>query len=58
MELIVRILGLELSLFLGPVQYEEEEGEVSSLIHLTTSDNSFGFAPDPVFPELDWGEEE
>lgn len=54
MELVLRLLGAELTIYLGP----EQSVEIEDSARLTTSDNSFGFAPDPVFPELIWDEEE
>lgn len=52
MEIVIRALGHELSIVLGP-QDKEPYDSASLSGHF-----DFGFAPDPVFPELDWGEEE
>lgn len=52
MELVFRALGLELSVVFGPQETEPTSGGSLS------GNFDFGFAPDPVFPELDWGEEE
>lgn len=54
MELIVRLLGVQFTVYLGP---EDSEVAVDDSGRLGTSDHSFGFAADPVFPELDWGDE-
>lgn len=55
MELIFRLLGTQLTIYLGPDEAVETEQPSD---RLGTSDHSFGFAPDPVFPELIWDEEE
>lgn len=54
MELILRLLGTQLIIHLGAVEKDEED----SIVHLSMADTTFGFAPDPVFPEIDWEEEE
>ncbi len=57
MLIILRLLGQELSIQFGPVEYEEEVIDEGSS-HLSIVDSAFGFAPDPVFPELDWGDDD
>lgn len=58
MLVILRLLGHELSIQFGPEESEEEEYIDIGGAALTIVDSAFGFAPDPVFPELDWGDDE
>lgn len=53
MELIFRLLGMQFTVYIGP----EEAAEPDDSVRLGTSDHSFGFAPDPVFPDLIWEDE-
>lgn len=55
MELVFRLLGAQLTVYLGPD--ESASGELPPE-RLGTTDHSFGFAADPVFPELDWGDDD
>ena len=58
MLLVLRLLRRELSISYDRLGYETEEEAQDESAHLTIIDSAFGFAPDPVFPELDWGEDE
>ena len=63
MKFILRLLGFSvLSLEIEPPEYElvteEEEAALELSGHLTTSDHSFGFAPDPLFQPLYWEDDE
>lgn len=54
MEFVLRLLGLELSVVIGRSSDQLSDESYS----LTTTDHSFGFSVDPVFPDLDWGDDE
>lgn len=44
MDLVVRLLGLQFTVYFGP----EETVEAESAAHLGAADLSFGFGPDPL----------
>jgi hypothetical protein len=61
MRINVKVFGLTVlavELELPPALEIEDEEEIDGDSRLTTSDHSFGFAPDPVFPLFDWGDDE
>ena len=61
MRLVLRLLGLPaLSLeFETPEVEEDDEEEFGGYERLMAADLSFGFAPDPVFPQFDdWEDDE
>ena len=53
MELVLRFLGLQFTVYLGPEEVAEADNA-----SLGAADLSFGFGPDPVFPLLDWGDDD
>lgn len=55
MRLTVAVLGIPL--LTVSLEDEVEETEEESLARLG-ADLNFGFAPDPVFPELEWEEDD
>ena len=56
---ILEVLGFRvLSLVVEPEpEAENAEYEEETEVRLTTSDHSFGFAPDPMFKDYWWEEE-
>jgi hypothetical protein len=57
-KLTFRILGVAVfSIDVEPPDLEEAE-EYDGDTRLTTSDHSFSFAPDPVFPLYEWDDED
>ena len=60
MRLVIRVLGIALlSVELeAPEEQYEEDTEIEGYERLMAADLSFGFAPDPVFPEFEWEDDE
>ena len=55
---ILEVLGFRvLSLVVEPDPEPEDPEEEETEVRLTTSDHSFGFAPDPMFKDYWWEEE-
>ena len=58
MRLLIELAHWRLLVDLSPA-CDEYEGEEEEDGHARLGvDTAFGFAPDPVFPDLDWGESE
>lgn len=55
MRIDIEVLGHVISLSLSVEPVEEEVLDPGGRLDAHIA---FGFSPDPVFPELDWGEEE
>ena len=61
MKLVLRVLGvtvLSLGIEMPEDEVEEEDEDWEGIERLTTSDLSFGFAADPVFPLFEWDDDE
>jgi hypothetical protein len=59
-EFVLRLFGIEVArLDITPdPEVEEEEEEEPHDYKVTTSDVSFGFAPDPLFFQFEWEDDE